>query len=404
MQATDLDQVLINFNRQARLTAEQLQHWFVERQSSPRSALHRWLRAQPEVQKIIFIGHRGSGKTTELTKLADELQDRFITIGFDVLELTGRTELGHEDLMLVLFTRVIRECINQTLISRPLFDSMREPWQRLRDWWDRFVAGMRITPPPEELSFGARLNFEILELETEVRQSADAREALRREVGFRMTELLRHLNWATEQAERVAGHRLPVIIEGLDKIDLEAARRIFLDHFATLNAPKSNVIFTCPSALLYSEDFEQIRQQFSRIEILPNIPPKQRSGQADREGLRTLREIVLRRMAPHLIEEAALNRLVSASGGVPTILMRLVQNAATYAEGATITRQDVDRAILTERAFLTPSLTEADWEILRQRRGDHWLTADREIKTLLYKGALVEYRNSQNGEPCLLYT
>jgi hypothetical protein len=36
---------------------------------------------------------------------------------------------------------------------------------------------------------------------------------------------------------------------------------------------------------------------------------------------------------------------------------------------------------------------------LQQRRADHRLTSDDENQILLYKGALVEYRNHKDGQP-----
>lgn len=286
MKAINLDDVLINFNHQIRLNPDQLKAWFVERPSSPRSALGRWLRAQKKqttAQKIIFIGHRGSGKSTELAKLAEELQDEFLIVQLDVLESTGRTDLALEDLMLVLFTRVFRKGSDEGWIQPPLTAQLSDRWQQLYNWFTRVVAGLTLGASSAEKTFGASLKLGIVELEAEVRQSAEAREAIHRELSFRMTELLGHLNWVIEQAENTGQKPLLIIIEGLDKVDLEAARRIFLDRFATLNAPQAYIIFTCPSALRYSEDFEQIRQQFSRVEILPNIPPKQRSGRLDKE-------------------------------------------------------------------------------------------------------------------------
>jgi hypothetical protein len=48
---------------------------------------------------------------------------------------------------------------------------------------------------------------------------------------------------------------------------------------------------------------------------------------------------------------------------------------------------------------MTPPLTQSDWEVLRLRHADHRLTSDSENQNLLYQSALVEYRNSRNGQP-----
>jgi hypothetical protein len=228
--------------------------------------MRRWLNAHSTPQKLLFIGHRGNGKSTELSKLANELTDRFITIGFDVLELTGRPNLEYEDLMLTLLTRITRECYKRGVIDRPLLEPARERWQRFQSWWQRLVTGLQFTSPGEGMSLGAKLNLQLVEIEVGVQQSADTREAIKREVGSRMPELIDYANWVIEQAETATDMRLLVIIEGLDKMNLEAAKKLFLDNSAALTAPRASIIFTCPSALLYAPDFHQVRQT-----LLPDL-------------------------------------------------------------------------------------------------------------------------------------
>lgn len=399
MKATSLDEVLIYFNRQERLTGEQLKYWFVEREHTPRPQIRRWLNAQPHPQKLLFIGHRGSGKSTELSKLATEMSDRFISIGFDVLELTGRPNLEYEDLMLMLLTRITHKCYEQGIIDRPLLEPVRDKWQEFQNWWQRMVAGLHFVGAGEGRTMGARLNLQLVQLELGIRQSADIRESIKREVGSRIPELIDYLNWVIEQVEAATKQRLLVIIEGLDKVNLEAAKKLFLDNSAALTAPKAHIIFTCPSALLYAPDFHQIRQPFSETFVLPNIAPLTGSDKPNKQGQMTLHQLVSNRIELHLIDTRALNRVLTASGGVPTSLVRLIQNAAMVAEGATISIQDIHNAIRAEREFMTPLLTETDWQILRQRYADRRLTADDETQILLYKGVLVEYRNHNDGQP-----
>ena len=71
MKADNLDDVLRFFNTRERLVGSSLERWFVERQRSPRQELKKWLTIQERPQKILFIGHRGSGKSTVI-KLASE--------------------------------------------------------------------------------------------------------------------------------------------------------------------------------------------------------------------------------------------------------------------------------------------------------------------------------------------
>lgn len=138
MKAQDLRQTLRNFNPNEPLSSEdELRLWYVERPRSPRMRLKILLETTPEPQKILFIGHRGSGKSTELNKLAEELEASFHTIGFNVLEITGRTSPQYEDLMLAISSKVTRYCIEQGLLPKPLVEAVEGGLQELHDWWQQ---------------------------------------------------------------------------------------------------------------------------------------------------------------------------------------------------------------------------------------------------------------------------
>jgi hypothetical protein len=403
MKATDLVGVLRSFSTRGPLTGAQLEHWFVERNRSPRGRLKTSLQFQQQPQKILFIGHRGSGKSTELNKLAQELTAHFFTIGFGVLDVTGRTNLDYEDLMLAISTQVTKQCIDAALINQPLLDPVRQRWSDLLDWWERIVAGQRFSPPGEA-ELGAKFNLLLLELEAGVRQSSETRQAIKDQISLRMPELIRHLNWVLRQAEESTGKSLLLIVEELDKVNLESATNIFLNQAATLLAPEATIIYTFPVALRYSGDFRNILANFrDNMQALPNIAPHQPDGKLDQHGYTILHNLVLNRMEEALIQPEALRRLIPASGGIPTALTFLIENAALTAltrdeHADRITLEDANSAIIRLREQLIPPLTEEDWQVLRERHQDHRLTSDDDNQDLLNKGALIEYPGAA-GQP-----
>lgn len=305
--------------------------------------------------------------------------------------------------MLAISTQVTRQAIEASLIDRPLLDPVRQKWEELLGWWQRVVAGLQYKPPPEA-EVGAKLNLLLVELKAGVRQSADTRQAIKNEIGLRMPNLIRYLNWVIEETETALQKPLLLIVEELDKIDLASATNIFLNQAATLLAPNATIIYTFPVALRYSPDFRNILANFrDRMETLPNIPTHQASGKSDAKGLAILRTLVLNRMESRLIKQNALRLLIAASGGIPTALTFLVQNAALYAltrdaQADVILREDAGNAIVKLREQLTPALTEHNWAVLRERHRDHRLTSDEDNQSLLNKGALIEYPGS-SGQP-----
>jgi len=399
MKATNLADVLRYFDPKKPLTDHQLDDWFVERAGQARELLKISLTLQDELQKILFVGHRGSGKSTELNKLAEEIEDQYHVISFDTLNLTGRTNLEYEDLMLSISTQVMRSCIQEGLVERPLSEPLVRRWEELRDWWHRVVAGLEFQPSPAEAEVKMQLNMLLGQVELGARQSSIARDELKAQISRQMPELIRNLNWVISEAEE-NGKRLLIIIEGLDKIDLDSAASIFRDHAPTITAPKATMIYTFPVALRHSDHANTIRLSFSGLHFLSNMATRQADGTENPQGVASLREVVLARMEPQLIESAALDLLVQANGGIPVWLVFLMRTAALYAlardtAAVQITVADAHNAIKDLRRDILLSLTRHDLDVLRARHADRQLTNDADEQRLLYNGSLIEYSNGE---------
>lgn len=397
MKAINLDQVVRFFDPKQALKGQYLRTWFVERAGTPRRRLARFLEPH-QPRKVLFVGHRGTGKSTELNKLAEEIQDRFHTIGFDALTVIGRANMRYEDLMLALATQVTRRCIDDGLIGRPVGDRLREGWEALADWWRQMVAGFSLGATGEITSM-ASLSTLLGEIEIGVSQSAFTREQMNSLVDREMPRLVEWLNWVIEQAEKHLNPKsLLLVVENLDKVDLEAARHIFRDHAATIAALNATAIFTFPLPLRYSEDYQTVQRFFDHQVLLPNLRLRDADGNDDRGGREALGQIVLHRMNEDLITQEALDLLTVACGGIAKDLIKLVNQAALFAldrddAARRIELGDAQNAIKELRRELAANLSLAEWRVLKARHRDRRLTNEPETERLLYKGALIEYPN-----------
>ncbi len=397
MKAINLEQVVRFFDPKQALSGQYLLSWFVERAGTPRRRLARSLEPI-EAQKILLVGHRGTGKSTELNKLAEEIRDKYHTIGFDALTVTGRSTMRYEDLMLALSTQITRRCIDEKLIGRPVSEPLHEGWQSLADWWREKVAGFNLGPQ-REIETMASLSTLLGEIEIGVSQSAFTREQLNALADREMPELIRRLNWVIGEAESYLNpKRLLLVVEGLDKVDLEAARHIFRDHGPTITAPKAAMIYTFPLPLRYSDDYQTVRRYFNQHVLLPNLSLRHRNGEEDKTGRQALEQVVLNRLNRGLIADEALEHLIVASGGIVVELIKLVNQAALFAldhntQAQSIKIEDAKNAVKELRRELAANLSLAEWRLLKDRHADRLLTNEPEIEKLLNKGALIEYSN-----------
>lgn len=400
MKATNLEQVIRFFDPRQALSGQHLRFWFVPRPQSPRRRMANYLlRIQPsKPSKLLLVGHRGSGKSTELNKLIEDLDDRYLPLGFDVRDLTGRNSPSYEDLMLVLATQVIRFCIDENLVQRPVGDALTEQWQGLRDWWRTLVAGVNVQPASREINTYLELSTWLGQIEIGASQSSSTREALIDQVNRHMPELVRQVNLVIDQAQATLSPKcLLIVVEGADKVDLAAAEDIFVNHAPTITSLNAAMIYTFPMALRFSDGYNAALRNFDAYFYFHNFAIRHANGEDDGPGIDALRQIVRKRLEPALLADDALDLLVEACGGSPVDLVRLVRNAANYGldheEVPVLGINDVRDAIKDLRREISAPLTKHDWQVLRRRHQDRELTNDPENRRLLFNGALIEYSN-----------
>jgi len=397
MKAANLEQALRFFDPKKPLSGQDLRFWYIPRDYLPRQRMKILLELSHEPLKILFVGHRGSGKTTELNKLSEELADRFYAIGFNVLDITGRTTPEYEDLMLAISTQVTLDCIRRGVVSRPLAEPVQRRWEKLRDWWRQIVAGASFEPFPAEASFSVQLQTLLGQVELGAKQSSLTRETLKFQINQKMPELIEHLNWVIEQAES-GGKPLLLIVEGLDKVDLKSALDIFRDHAPTITAPRAHMIYTFPVALRHNDDYNTVRLSFPDEHILRNRTVHHRDEKPDQTSREFLEQLVRARLDEGLITAEALNLLVEANGGLPVWLVVLMRSATLFALERTgaagpITVDDAHHAISELRRELMAPLSRRDLVVLRERHHDRQLSNGTEEQRLLGNGSLIEYTN-----------
>jgi len=400
MTATTLEAAINLFDPNRPLTRGQLELYFVEREGTPLPEMRILLRQLRKPAKLLFTGHRGSGKTTELNKLLAELEDEFLIVHFSLLEALNTFDVNYVDLLLALGTRLVQEATSEQVIPRGKADLIKEElldhiWQ----WFQRQLHGLEFRPAVPEASLSAKLHLLTLELEGKVATEALTRQRLRERLELRLSELIEWMNFVVDEIRRRTEKRTLIVVEDIDKLDLEPARRLFLEHARTLTAPRAMIIYSFPIALRYSTDFPQISPGFDEHFVLPNVRLNRREDGPDEAGRARMRQVVRRRLAEGLIEPQALETAVEASGGLMRTLVRLVRRAAVTAvsRGArAITGADVEKAVLKVRADYQAVLNDADYAVLAARHADKRLSSEPEVQRLLHNLSLLEYAD---GEP-----
>jgi hypothetical protein len=193
--------------------------------------------------------------------------------------------------------------------------------------------------------------------------------------------------------------RIPLIlIDDLDKPNLEEARAIFHDRREIMMQPSCAIVYTVSSALFYSKDFDAIRDQ---AYFLPNIMlhPPQKPDERDQEGYETLRSFAHLRMDANLIAPLALEDAITYSGGVFREMARIMRTAigrARRRKADKVESSDVEAATTEIRNEYRRILDREDLEILRTVNENNRLEYNDRLTPLLQLLALLEYRDGEN--------
>jgi hypothetical protein len=397
MPASNLQYALRVFSPLA-LRGTDLNLYYVERPRSPLNRMAVQLRTQRRL-KVLFTGHRISGKTTALNALAVQLEDAFFIVHFSVLDTLNAYDVHYADLMLALAVRLLEQATDEKLFPKGIKTLVREDLlDDILRWFEQRIEGLQFVPTPVEKSLSGQVNFLTAQLEAKVSTETVTRQTLRERVSLHLSELLDRMRYVIDEVERRGQRQVLFIVEDIDKLDLANARDLFLEHARSLTAPPAAIIYTFPVALRYSLDFPQIAANFGRHFIWPNIRLFDPEGSPDPVGRQTLTEIFYRRLDRNLVTRDALDSLVAASGGLVGTLIRLGELAAEHAlvdEKEVIDRDVVEQAIAEMRGDFKALLRKEDYEVLQRQLGGDRLLNEEAVRDVLYTGCLLEYHDHE---------
>lgn len=353
----------------------------------------------PASAHVLFFGHVGSGKTTELRQYARALADSgFIYIvEVDVLSRLDRNNLQYSEVLLAMA---------EALVERLSADGLATPTatlQPLHDWFSRVVHEHENTLSQEikaELGAGVSLGViakVLAKITASAKTGASYKEQWRQEVRNRFTTLAEHFNTLLRELEAqlsgLRGERLRIafVIDGADKLRGDDTEQFFVHDAEQLLAIDAFVIYTAPLHLKYSGKLVGKLQDL----VLPMIKLYERDGARCEAGWTALRDVLARRIDPALFAAPALmDDLIGYCGGHPRELLRLLGLCCEVADDEVIDRAVLDAAVKLLAADYRRFLSPDDYATLAQLDAQPQHDGNTEtIQQLLYKLALLEYND-----------
>ena len=363
------------------------------------------LRAATDKSYNLFCGHRGCGKSTELRRLAKELNkdNLFFVVILDSLEELDINNLFYPDLFLALAKKLLEKLSNAEIkVDEALLDNLSQ-WfkekilttEKLKDFSAEVEAQVKMETG---ITFLAKLTAA---LTTKFKTGATYKEEIREVVknsfsGFAVgfNDLIAASEKAIEKAGK--GKKILFIIDGTDRLGNDHSQRFFIDEVYQLQQIVAHFIYCAPIHLLYEGN--QVQQWFNPF-ILPMIKiyPEQGSMDKYQEGYEVLRQILYLRADKKLFEsEKVVDLLIENSGGNPRDLLKLLQYAfrKSKSDAEIFKMTAADEAIHALAMDYRRFLDKEDYKILYQiEKGEIQDGSSDQKRRLLYDLVILEYNS-----------
>lgn len=359
---------------------------------------------QPTCQ--LYTGHRGVGKSTELLRLKEHLeQQQYFVVYFAADEQDIEPQDTQYADILFACTRHLVEAIKLNN-HNPLLNWMKDRWESLKD--------LALT----EVSFeGLSLEGQISQfakITTNFRATPDKRREMRQKINANTPSLVEALNDFIKEAKKslLTNYQgLVIIADNLDRI-VETKREgeqsnydeIYLNRSEMLRGLECHVIYTVPISMVYLERATRLEDNYDKPDVLPMVMVRNLNGSPNPAGLDKFRELITKRIVliePDLATSVdtqvfdsaeTLERLWLISGGHVRNLMQLIQRAIDWTDELPITSEAVQIAIEEARDTYRNAILEDQWQILARVCSLKYAENNEQHLRLLLNRCLLEYR------------
>lgn len=412
---------------------EEIDDLYAEREGAPYRSLARdlALAERPAEVKVLLCGARGSGKTTELTRLAHDVEERFCVVQTDL-----GAGLPDEASTLVVVTLLGVAALRAIKVwSEPDGDvqalvptgkaSVARGIERLQGALQRFGEGV---PAVAQLLDGVSGIVTFFDptlaaglatasgVAKAAGSTATAITKLRNDLARSPLEgrlppekrddaqaVVEAVNGILADLQALAGRPPLLLADGLDKrTRLDEVEQALNDEYLLrdLQAP---LVLTGPVNLRHDPRFRAVPGNF-RLALLYNVPIWHRVDgdvQPSPDGARVLKDLFQRRredagIPENLIGEPLVERAAQSCAGIVRDFLGLLHEAGKNALSRgqqTVDAADLDTAIKTRRLEMEGYLDEQEIELLARVLDKGTLPGALEADTLLFENFIACYHN-----------
>jgi Cdc6-like AAA superfamily ATPase len=362
---------------------------------------------------ILFTGHRGCGKSTELKRIQKHWEKDYRVIYLEVDEQTDINDVSYTDFYLIAIKQIEFEMRELKLkLDSRLMDNFEAWFKEVTEETEQSVESSvsiqgEATLGPEA-PFLAKLLVKLL---AQIKGSDKQKKTIRQTLEKDISRVKADINLLLNDALKKLRKKFPnykgflIIFDNLDRVPPNVANHLFFDYAAQLQELNCTIIYTVPLSVLYSP--QNAIKNFDSADIVPmvNIYEFERDScdlNYNEVSLNAMASLVERRVEVDKIFESReqLLELAKASGGHVRQLMQMMRRACLTASGrghAKIMAEDVTYAVKQEQFNFERFIPQNHYPVLAQVCLTKNINKDEISELILSNLSVLEYME-YNGE------
>lgn len=282
-------------------------------------------------QRILYIGHRGVGKSTDLYMLQQRVADIYEVANIRVMDIWGSNMLAFSDFLCILYKQLLSK------YKYNLTDFTRHECEEATRLWSAVTEVEQVHERNAEQKINAEAGIGIKHLlklvasaESTLNFKSESSEHITYTIQSSMVDYIIALNALVEAIEKSIGKPLLVVVEGIELLAFNRETDIFLNHGNFMQQIKLRMVITAPVALRYRPEFATLTENLFLTVDCPMLSVIGGDKKRNAGRIELLKQIIFKRVDESLIEDKALHTAVLLSGGVLRDLFLILSIASAY--------------------------------------------------------------------------
>ncbi len=356
---------------------------------------------------ILFTGHRGCGKSTELKRIQNQWKQDYRVIYLEVNEETDINDASYTDLYLIVIKFVEFELRQLGLkFDAQLLGNFEKWFKEVTQESEETVT--KSVSLQGEVTLGADAPFLaklLVKLLARIKGSQKDKKTIRQTLERDISRLKSDLNLLLSDAVKKLRKKHPqykgflVIFDNLDRVPPSVGDSLFFDYAQQLKELHCNIIYTVPISVLCSP--KGINNTFGNPHLVPMVNIYQYKRhiselEHNQNGLEAIAKLIRKRVDVEAVfsSEQELIELAKASGGHVRQLMQMMRTAcytAATRKHQKIEAEDVVYAIKQERFNFERFIPEEHYSLLAEVCFNKNITKDETGQLMLFNTSVLEY-------------